>query len=151
MPDLMAMLLGQEAALLRQIADLGDLRPGSITTTTGRCGNPNCRCHRFNEPGHGPHFRLTCKIQGKTVTEAVPTLAAREKAEREIEQFRRWQQLSQQFVEVNASVRRLRPNEEAAPSVRGKNGASDPPGSRARNRSIPVRRFQRPAQDGASG
>ena len=120
MPDPMAMLLGQKAALLRQIADLGDFRPGSITTTTGRCGNPNCRCHRPNEPGHGPNFRLTYKVQGKTVTEAVPTVAAREKAEREIEQFRRWQQLSREFVEVNASVCRLRPIKEAAPSAQEK-------------------------------
>ena len=120
MPDPLAMLLGQKAALLRQIADLGDFRPGSITTTTGRCGNPNCRCHRPNEPGHGPNFRLTYKVQGKTVTEAVPTVAAREKAEREIEQFRRWQQLSREFVEVNASVCRLRPIKEAAPSAQGK-------------------------------
>lgn len=120
MPDPMAMLLGQKAALLRQIADLGDFRPGSMTTTTGRCGNPNCRCHRPNEPGHGPNFRLTYKVHGKTVTEAVPTVAAREKAEREIEQFRRWQQLSQEFVEVNASVCRLRPIEAAAPSAQEK-------------------------------
>ncbi|MHB8302572.1 MAG: DUF6788 family protein, partial [Acidobacteriaceae bacterium] len=55
MPDPMAMLLDPKAALLRQIASLGDFRPGSITTTTGRCGNPNCRCHRPNEPGHGPN------------------------------------------------------------------------------------------------
>ncbi|MHB8303930.1 MAG: DUF6788 family protein [Acidobacteriaceae bacterium] len=44
----------------------GRLSPGSITTTTGRCGNPNCRCHRPNEPGHGPNFRLTYKAQGKS-------------------------------------------------------------------------------------
>ncbi|MHB1857765.1 MAG: DUF6788 family protein [Acidobacteriaceae bacterium] len=113
LPDPMAMLLDQKAALLRQIADLGDFRPSSITTATGRCGNANCRCHRPNEPGHGPNFRLTykAKAQGKTIPESLPTMTAREKAEREIEQYRRWQQLSHDFVEVNASVCRLRPAE----------------------------------------
>lgn len=112
MPNPLAILLDQKAALLRQIADLGDFRPGSITTTTGRCGNPNCHCHRPHEAGHGPNFRLTYKAQGKSVTEAVPTVAAREKAEREIEQYRHWQQLSHDFVEINAAVCRLRPIEE---------------------------------------
>ncbi|MHB8301514.1 MAG: DUF6788 family protein, partial [Acidobacteriaceae bacterium] len=89
MPDPMAMLLDPKAALLRQIASRGDFRPGSITTTTGRCGNPNCRCHRPNEPGHGPNFRQTSKAQGKTVTESLPTMTAREKAEREIDRLLR--------------------------------------------------------------
>jgi hypothetical protein len=109
MRDPVAILLEQKADLLRQIADLGDFRPGSISTTTGRCGNPSCRCHRPNEPGHGPNFRLTYKVQGKTVTESVSTTAAREKAEREIERYRHWQQLSHDFVEVNVSLCRLRP------------------------------------------
>ena len=52
-----------------QIAQLGDMRSGSITVTGGRCGNPNCHCHRAGDPGHGPYYRLTRKMNGKTVTE----------------------------------------------------------------------------------
>lgn len=111
MPDTLAELLDQKAAVLRQISELGDFRPGSINTTTGRCGNPNCHCHRPGAPGHGPNFRLTYKAQGKTVTESFPNPAARQKAEREIAEYRRWQQLSSDFVETNASICRLRPVE----------------------------------------
>jgi len=35
-PDSLAALEGQKAALLRKISQLGDFRPGSVTTTTGR-------------------------------------------------------------------------------------------------------------------
>jgi Family of unknown function (DUF6788) len=109
MPDSLTALETQRAGLLRQINQLEDFRPGSITTTTGRCGNPRCHCRQPKDPGHGPNFRLTYKVQGKTVTESFPSAAARRKAEREIAEYRQWQQLSREFVEVNASVCRLRP------------------------------------------
>ena len=78
MPDSLAQLEEQKTELFRQIADLGDFRRGSITTTSGKCGKPTCHCARPHDPGHGPNSRLTRKVQGKTVTETFdssPTLA----------------------------------------------------------------------------
>jgi hypothetical protein len=69
MPDSLALLEKQRTELFRQITGLGDLRRGSITTTSGKCGKPTCHCAQPNDPGHGPNFRLTRKVQGKTVTE----------------------------------------------------------------------------------
>jgi hypothetical protein len=112
MPDSLPALQDQKADLLHKISQLGDFRPGSITTTTGRCGNPGCHCHQPNHPGHGPNFRLTYKADGKTVTESFASSAARRKAEQEIEEYRKWQQLSREFVEVNAALCRLRPVEQ---------------------------------------
>jgi len=94
-----------------QIAALGDLRSGSITPTSGRCGKPICHCHRPNDPGHGPNPRLTYKVEGKTVTESLPNPAAVRKAEREIAEFRSLQGLHKEFVEVNAQICQLRPTE----------------------------------------
>jgi len=103
------------SVIARQLTDLGDFRPGSITTTSGRCGKPNCRCHRPNQPPHGPTDRLTYKVEGRTISESLPSPAALAKAEREVAEFRKYQQLSQQFVEINTQICRLRPLEEAAP------------------------------------
>ena len=64
----------RRAAVLAQISQLGDFRPGSITSTQGRCGNPNCHCHQPGEPGHGPNLRLTYKVDGKTSRRASPPL-----------------------------------------------------------------------------
>jgi hypothetical protein len=110
----------QRAALARQFAGLGDLRPGSITPTSGRCGKPTGRCHQPGQPGHGPNERLTYKVDGKTVTESLPTAAAVAKAQREVSEFRKFQQLSQEFVEVNAHICRLRPVEEPVRSAQEK-------------------------------
>jgi hypothetical protein len=116
MPDSLPALEAQRLALLLQISRLGDFRPGSITPTRGRCGNPNCHCHQPNDPGHGPNDRLTFKRKGKTITETFPTAVAQRKAQREIEEFRRFQQLTRALLEVNEKICRLRPVPEAATS-----------------------------------
>ena len=73
---------------------------------------PNCRCHQPDQPPHGPHFRLTKKVSGKTVTETFSSPADRRKAERQVAEFHRFQQLSRQLLDVNESICRLRPAED---------------------------------------
>lgn len=97
------------AAIAAQIAGLGDLRRGSITPTTGRCGKSTCHCHQPNDPGHGPNLRLTYKRKGKTVTESLSSPAAVRKVETEIAEFRKLEQLHKQLVEVNEQICRQRP------------------------------------------
>ena len=120
MPQSMESLELRRGQITGQIAALGDLRCGSITSTTGRCGKPNCHCHRPKHPGHGPNLRLTYKVQGKTVTESLPDPAALRKAEREIGEFRKYQALHKEFIEVNAQICQIRPSEPDAPSEQGK-------------------------------
>lgn len=103
----------RRGGLLQQISQLGDFRPGSITSTQGRCGNPNCHCHRPGDPGHGPNPRLTYKVDGKTVTESFATPAAQRKAEQEVNGFREFQELSRAFIEVNSQICRARPVEDS--------------------------------------
>lgn len=100
--------------IAQRIAQLGDLRPGSITSTSGRCGKPDCRCHQPGQPGHGPNVRLTYKVNGKTVSEALSTPAAIQKAEREVEESRKFQQLTREFLGTNTEICRLRSIEEEA-------------------------------------
>ena len=105
----LADLESQRDALLRRLLLLGDFRPGSISATSGRCGKPSCHCHQPGQPGHGPHWRLTYKRQGKTVSESLPDEPTRRKAEREIAAYREFQQLSRQLLDVNLAICRLRP------------------------------------------
>lgn len=112
MPESLSILEARRTDLLRSLADLKDMRPGSIVGAVWRCGKPNCHCAQPENPGHGPTLRLTYKWRGKTVTEALPTPAAVRKAEHEIAEFRHYQQLSRELVEVSEQVCRLRPVEE---------------------------------------
>jgi hypothetical protein len=112
LPDSLASLEQKRSGILTQIQRLGDFRSGSITSIQGRCGKPNCRCHQPNQPGHGPNFRLTRKVNGKTVSESFSSVAELRKAQREVEAFHRFRQLSQELLEVNEKICRARPAED---------------------------------------
>lgn len=109
MPESLAALEQQRSSILTQILELGDLRSGSITAINGRCGKPNCHCHQPDQPSHGPNFRLTRKINGKSVSESFSSAAELRKAQREVDAFHRFRQLSQELLEVNEKICRARP------------------------------------------
>ncbi len=151
MPHSLFDLEQRRELLAQRIAELGDLRPGSITGTSGRCGKPECHCHQPGQPGHGPNFRLTYKVDGKTISEALPTPAARQKAEREVEEFRKFQQLTREFLGTNTEICRLRPLEEESETGLKKNDRSDPSRDHARSRRVPAGGIRGTPQNGASG
>jgi hypothetical protein len=109
LPDSLTALEQQRSSLLTEILELGDFRSGSITAIKGRCGKPNCHCHQPNRPGHGPNFRLTRKVSGKTVSESFSSAVELRKAQREVDAFHRFRQLSQELLEVNERICRTRP------------------------------------------
>ncbi len=112
MTDALSALEAQRAQTQLQISRLGDMRSGSITSTGGRCGNPGCHCHQPDDPGHGPFYRLTRKVHGKSVTETFSTPTALRKAQQEVEEFHRFRQFSHDLLEVNERICKLRPVED---------------------------------------
>ena len=132
MPETLSTLEAQRTAILLQIAQLGDMRSGSITTTGGKCGNPRCHCHQKDDPGHGPFFRLTRKTGGKTITETFPTVVALRKAQDEIAEYHRFRELSHELLEVNERICRARPVEESLTPEEKKRRRRSKPKSRAK-------------------
>jgi hypothetical protein len=141
------MLEQRRSELLQQVAQLGDLRPGSVTGFMRRCGKPTCHCAQPESPGHGPSYRLSHYVEGKQVSESLASAAARRKAEREVAEYKRFQELSRAFVAVNEQICALRPvDEDAAPTPQKKNGRSDPARSRRGSRTPAAGDFRRKAQ-----
>jgi uncharacterized protein DUF6788 len=138
MPDPLPALVDDRSTLLHWISELGDFQPGSITSATRRCGSPGCHCAKPNDPGHGPHFQLTQKVGGKTVTQNLPSPLAVRKAESEIAEFRRFQTLTGELVDVNRKICRLRPVEQTVQTVQEKNDAGNPTRSCPRSRPVPA-------------
>lgn len=112
MPQSLPVLENRRLELLQSLNGLHDMRPGSIVGAVWRCGKSGCHCAQPDDPGHGPNLRLTYKSHGKTVTEALPNPAAVRKAEQEIAEFRKYQQIGRELVEVSEQICRLRPVEE---------------------------------------
>jgi hypothetical protein len=113
MSDPEVQLEKQRANLLKRIGSVGDLRRGSITATSGKCGKPRCHSAKPGSAGHGPNFRLTRKVQGKTVTETFASPAALRKAQREVAEFHQFQDLCEQVVVVSEQLCAVRPVEDS--------------------------------------
>jgi hypothetical protein len=120
MPDPLSSLIDERSTLLRQVSELGDFQPGSISSPTRRCGKPSCHCAKPDDPGHGPHYQLTQKIDGKTVSQNLPSPAAIRKAESEVAEYRRFKALTDDLVEINRKICRARPIEQAEQTAQEK-------------------------------
>src|SRR3984893_2999614 len=83
----------ERAKLLEQFLSLGDFRPGSITASVRRCGKPSCHCAKPNDPGHQPQFRMSRKVNGKTVNESFARPGALRQAHVEVAEAQGWQEL----------------------------------------------------------
>lgn len=132
MSDSLAQLETQRVELFRQLTAVGDFRRGSITATSGKCGKPTCHCAQRGDPGHGPNFRLTRRVAGKSVTETPSSPAALRKARQEVAEFHRFQQLCAALVEVSEKICALRPVEETLSPQEKKRTKSSSRKSRAK-------------------
>jgi len=77
-PVIGAMDTRREATLQRQIekvkrdlAALGDLRPGSLSTQYNVCGSPGCKCKADPPVKHGPYYQVSYTRKGKSSTKFV--------------------------------------------------------------------------------
>ena len=50
----------------RELLELGDLRPGSLSRQYNVCGNPNCKCKATPPKKHGPYYQLSSTRKGKS-------------------------------------------------------------------------------------
>lgn len=85
------------------LTQIGDLRPGSLVERFRKCGKPSCHCAKPDSPGHGPSYSLTREVEGKTVTKIIPPPAV-EQTQRQIAEYKRFRDLTREFVEVSDKV-----------------------------------------------
>jgi hypothetical protein len=124
--DSLPQLEAKRSDLFHQLAGVSDFRRGSISATSGKCGKPSCHCSKRDDAGHGPNFRLTRRVKGKTVTETFRSAAALRKAQQEVTEFHRFQALCGEIIEVSEKICALRPVEDTF----------TPEGKKRRKRSI---------------
>ncbi len=113
-----------------ELADIGDLRPGSLVGRYRKCGKPNCHCAGQASVGHGPSWSLTRDVHGKTVTKIIPVSAVPQTKE-QIAECRRFRQLTRELVEISEQLCDAKLTaSEAALQEEAKKGASKKPSTR---------------------
>ena len=104
----------REATLQRQIekvkgdlAALGDLRPGSLSTQYNVCGSPGCRCKATPPQKHGPYYQVSYTRKGKSGSKFVkekdlPTVR------RQLKNYERMKLLIERWIELATELSTLR-------------------------------------------
>lgn len=109
MPDVLAGLEAQRNDILRQMAQLGDMRKGSITEAYRPCGKPTCACCGKDHPGHGPYYAFTTKQAGKTRTVQLRPGTRLDKFQREVDAYKQFRALSEKLIRVSEAICTARP------------------------------------------
>ena len=90
-------------AILRELASIGDLRPGSLFERYRKCGKPGCHCVREGDPRHGPNWVLTARVNGRAVTRSIPDEAVAE-TQAQIGEYKRLRALTAELVAVSEGL-----------------------------------------------
>ena len=88
------------AELRTAIAQVADLRPGSLVQRYKVCGKPGCHCAQEGDPGHGPSWSLTHAVAGKTITKLIPANAV-EATRAQIAEYHRLRALVNELVQAS--------------------------------------------------
>jgi len=108
------MTISREKLLLRQIervkgqlAALGDLRPGSLSTQYNVCGTPRCRCKATPPDKHGPYYQVSFTRKGKSSSKFVrkEDLAA---VRRELKNYEVMKTLVDRWIDLATELSNLR-------------------------------------------
>jgi hypothetical protein len=111
MPESIESLEARRTRLLSELAQIGDMRPGSITEVYRRCGKKSCWCAQTDQPGHGPFYAFTRKVQGKTQTVQLRPGPVLSKVQAEVQAHRDFRQRCEKIVALSEKICQVRPVE----------------------------------------
>lgn len=120
----------------KEVAAVGDMRPGSLVERYRRCGKPGCHCAKEGARGHGPSWSLTRAVGGKTVTTIIPVDAV-DQARRDIAEYQRFRGLTRDLVDVSERLcdARLQAAKAASKGAAQKGGSKRPSRPKSSRRS----------------
>lgn len=102
------------------LADMGEMRPGSISKQYNVCGNPKCRCKDPENPKkHGPYYQLSYTHKGKSTTEFVKKENV-DAAKQQIKNFREFKKLTEEWIDLSVKIAKLRKMESGKKSRQSK-------------------------------
>ena len=91
----------------RDLALVGELRPGSLSTQYNVCGSPGCRCKADPPKKHGPYYQISYTRKGKSSTrfvrkEDLPSVR------RQLKNYQRMKMLVERWVDLATELATLR-------------------------------------------
>ena len=109
----------------RQLASLGDLRPGALSQQYNICGNPSCRCKATPPVKHGPYYQISFTWKGRSTTQFVRDEDVQE-ARRHLDNYRQLRDLVEEWVTLSLELSQLRIRERRQSAAKRKITAKRP-------------------------
>lgn len=91
----------------RELAQLGDLRPGSLSKQYNVCGNPNCKCKATPPKKHGPYYQISSTRKGKSRSKFVrkEDISA---ARTQLKNYAKFRKLTERWIDLAEELSILR-------------------------------------------
>jgi len=91
----------------RELAELGDMRPGSMSEQYNVCGTAGCHCKASPPQKHGPYYQVSfsrkCKSSTRFVKKKdVPTVR------RQLRNYKRLKELVDRWIDLSTELSLLR-------------------------------------------
>ena len=118
-------------SIKREIAALGDLRPGALSLQYNVCGSPSCRCKADPPLKHGPYPQVSFTWRGRSTTQFVREDDV-EEVRQQLENYRRLRALVEEWIGLALELSRLRLRERRAGAK--KNGLKNAKSQQIRKR-----------------
>jgi len=84
----------------KELVELGELRPGSLSRQYNVCGNPNCKCKdKTNPQRHGPYYQISYVRRGKSSSSFVRKEFVSEVKE-QLSNYKRLRELVDQWIDL---------------------------------------------------
>jgi hypothetical protein len=109
MEETLESLEKKKKELYQKLEALGDFRRGTISVNYRKCGKKKCACAKPGHPGHGPQYLWNTTIKGKSYAKNLRLGPELEKYMKEESNYRCFLNLSEELVQVNERICKVRP------------------------------------------
>jgi hypothetical protein len=100
-----------------ELAQLGDLRPGSLSKQFNTCGRPACRCKATPPQRHGPYYQLSFTWKGRSTSQFVRQQDV-PVVRQQLRNYKRLRELVDRWVQLGMELSQLKLDEAHAQTPR---------------------------------
>lgn len=91
----------------KQLTELGEITPGSLSRQYNICGNPSCKCKDPDNPQkHGPYYNLSYTWNGKGKTQFIRKDRVA-KTKEQIKNYTKLKRLIKEWVNLSLEIAQL--------------------------------------------
>lgn len=92
----------------KQLFEIGDLHPGSLSKQFNICGTPGCKCKDKNNPKkHGPYYQLSFVHKGKSTSRFISPAFVPE-IKRQLANYKKFKKLIENWKSLATELAKLK-------------------------------------------